>query len=150
EGTVDTPGGARTVHATARITKSDVDTFLFISMPNSGVYDLSSADCLVVDSWVPSGQSTGVELLVILVDEDGEDFIAHTGRFLSSPGHKRSVVPFYRFQRAGWSMSGDGTLNLRRIRDVRIGWGGYTGTEGEQVRFSIAPISSARISGYRD
>jgi len=28
---------------------------------------------------------------------------------------------------------------LRQISDLRIGWGGYLGAEGEQIQFSLAP-----------
>ena len=43
-----------------------------------------------------------------------------------------------RFQLAGWSQDKDGILNLKRVSDISIGWGGYYGTENETVQFSLA------------
>ncbi len=120
------------------ITKSNVDTFLFAGFHHAQLLDLDSADCLIADSWVPENQTTRTQLLVILAEDGGEDFIAETGRSLATSGHERSFVPLSRFQRAGWSKPGDGALDARRIREVRVGWGGYLGTEGETVRLSVA------------
>jgi hypothetical protein len=83
---------------------------------------------------------------MILAEEGGEDFIASTGRSLASPGRERSFIPFRQFQRAGWSKPGDGTLDLKRVRDLRVGWGGYLGAEGEVVRFSVALPQLGRVA----
>ena len=88
--------------------------------------------------WIPAGQKTRNEILLILHEEGGGDFIASSGRSLGLPGHERSFVPLDQFQHAGWSHDADGVLDLTRITGVSIGWGGYLGVEGEQVRFQVA------------
>jgi hypothetical protein len=47
-------------------------------------------------------------------------------------------VPLSRFQLAGWSTDTNHQLDLPDITEIRIGWGGYLGCEGERVEFSIA------------
>jgi hypothetical protein len=42
------------------------------------------------------------------------------------------------FRLAGWSKDDDGVLDPKRVACIRIGWGGYYGTEGEN-RASSAP-----------
>lgn len=125
--------------ATAVLTRSQVDTFLFVQFHYPAPLDLGAADCLVLETRVPPGQTTASQLLVILHEKDGGDFIAYTDRSLAAPGRARSLVPLNRFQLAGWSRDADGILDLRQISDLRIGWGGYLGAEGEQIQFSLAP-----------
>jgi hypothetical protein len=124
--------------ATARLTKGQVDTFLFSQFHYPKGLDLSTADCLAIETWVPAGQRTPSRLLVILREDQGGDFLADTGRSLSGPARELSYVPLSRFQHAGWSKDDDGVLDLRRVSDISIGWGGYLGTEGEEIRFSVA------------
>ncbi len=124
--------------ATATITKSQVDTFLFLDFHFPDLLDLGNTECLSLDTWVPDGQRTPSQILVILQEEGGEDFLASTGRSLAGSGHELSYLPLRQFQRAGWSQPGDGVLDPRKVRAIRIGWGGYLGTEGETVRFSAA------------
>jgi hypothetical protein len=87
---------------------------------------------------VPAGQSTPSQILVILHEEGGGDFLAETGRSLAAPGRERTFVALSRFQLAGWSKDADGVLDTKRVGDIRIGWGGYFGAEGEKVQFSVA------------
>jgi len=115
-----------------------VDTHLFLQFLYRQALDLSDADCLVLETWVPEGQSTPSQILVILREEGGGDFLAETGRSLAAPGRKRSFVSLSRFQLAGWSKDADGVLDLKRVSDIRIGWGGYLGAEHEKVQFSAA------------
>jgi len=124
---------------TAVLTKGKVDTHLFAQFRYSPPLDLSDADCLVLDTWVPEGQSTPNQLVVIVREQGGGDFIAETGRSLAAPGHERSFVLLSRLQLAGWSKDADGVLDLTRVGDIRIGWGGYLGREGEKIQFSVAP-----------
>ena len=49
----------------------------------------------------------------------------------------RVFLPFGRLQLAGWSKDTDGVLDLRRVGEIRVGWGGYVGREGEQIEFSL-------------
>jgi len=127
--------------ATGILTRSQVDTFLFVRFHYPTPLDLTEAEVLVLESWVPAGQRTGPELLLILSEEGGEDFLAHMGRPLSAAGYQRSFVPLSQFRRAGWSKSGDGQLDRKRISEVRIGWGGYLGTQDEAVQFMLAQPS---------
>ncbi|NLH73167.1 MAG: hypothetical protein GX456_08960 [Verrucomicrobia bacterium] len=142
---VGAPGELLAFQATGKIQKSNVDTFLFVNLQQTNMHDLSAADCLVIDSRVPEGQKTPTQLLVILGEDGGEDYIANTGRSLGSSGNQRSIVPIYQFQRAGWSKPGDGVLDLKRVRDIRVGWGGYLGTEGETVTFELGPLQIGTV-----
>jgi hypothetical protein len=119
------------------LTKGQVDTFLFAQFHYPQLVDLSGTDCLVVETWVPDGQKTPSQVLVILHEEGGGDFLASTSRHLGTPGRERSFIPWSRFQLAGWSKDSDGLLDLKRVSDIRIGWGGYYGTAGEKVSFSL-------------
>ncbi len=124
--------------AAAVLTKAKVDTHLFALFHYAQPLDLSDADCLAMETWVPDGQSTSNQLLVILHEQDGGDFLAETGRSLAASGRERSFVAMSRFQLAGWSKDADGVLDLRRVSDIRIGWGGYFGREHEKVEFRVA------------
>jgi hypothetical protein len=124
--------------AAAVLTRGQVDTHLFLQFHYPQPLDLGDADCLALETWVPDGQSTPNQLLVILHEEGGGDFFAETGRSLAAPGRECSFVALSRFQLAGWSKDADGVLDLKRLSDIRIGWGGYLGAEGEKVQFSVA------------
>jgi hypothetical protein len=130
-------GGSRAWQTAAVLTKSQVDTHLFLQFHYAPPLDLGAADCLALESWVPEGQATPSQLLVILHEEGGGDFLAETGRSLAAPGRERTFVALNRFQLAGWSKDADGVLDPKRIGDIRIGWGGYFGAEGEKVQFSV-------------
>ena len=124
--------------AAAVLTKGKVDTHLFLQFHYSQQPDLSDADCLAIETWVPEGQSTPSQLLVILREEGGGDFIAETGRSLTAPGRERTFIALSRFQLAGWSKDTDGVLDLKHVGDILIGWGGYFGKEYEKIQFSVA------------
>jgi hypothetical protein len=100
--------------------------------------NLEDAQCLVLDAWIPEGQHASAQLLAIVQEKGGGDFLASTSCSLSTPGHQRVFVPLNRLQLAGWSKDADGELDLRKVNEIRIGWGGYFGTEGDRVQFSIA------------
>lgn len=120
-----------------RLTQGQVDTFLFAQFRYVPVLDWTGVDHLDLESWVPESQSTPNQLLVILQEEGGGDFLLETGRSLSGPAYERLFLPLDRFQLAGWSSDGDGRLDLSRIQAIRVGWGGYLGAEGELVEFSV-------------
>ena len=124
--------------AAAVLTKGQVDTFLFLQFRYAQPLDLSDGDCLAIETWVPDGQATPSQILLILHEQDGGDFIAHTGRSLAAAGRECSFVPLSRFQLAGWSKDADGILDLKHVADIRVGWGGYFGAENEKVQFSVA------------
>jgi hypothetical protein len=129
----------------ATLTKGQVDTHLFAQFRYPQPADLSHADCLVVETWVPEGQRTPNELLVILHEDGGGDFVAHTGRSLAAPGRERSFLPLGRFYLAGWSKDADGTLDLKRVSEIRVGWGGYYGQEGETVVFGLSGLRMGSV-----
>lgn len=131
-------GGSPAWQAVAVLTKSKVDTHLFLQFHYSQPPDLGDADCLAIETWVPDGQSTPSQLLVILREVGGGDFLAETGRSLAAPGRERTFVALSRFQLAGWSKDADGILDLKRVGDILIGWGGYFGKEHEKIQFSTA------------
>ena len=135
--------------AKARLTKAKVDTFMFVKFHYDKPVNLSAADCVVIDTWIPQGQKTHNEILVILHEEGGGDFLASTGRSLGSSGHERSFVPLDRLQYAGWSHDADGVLDPKRVTDVSIGWGGYLGVEGEQVQFQVSSPQLGLIAAQR-
>ena len=126
--------------AAAVLTKGQVDTHLFTQFHYAQPLDLSGAEVLALETWVPDGQKAPCQILVILHEQDGGDFIASSGRSLSVPGRDRSFLPLTRFELAGWSKAKDrdGVLDLRRVSEIRVGWGGYLGAEGEKVQFSLA------------
>jgi hypothetical protein len=134
------------IQARATLTKGGVDTYAFVRFHHEPSLELDSDDCLIIDSWVPTGQRTRTNLLLILHESGGGDFLADSGRSLASPGHARSYVPLSRFQPAGWSTDADGVLDVSRISDLSVGWGGYIGQEGERVEFTVAAprIGTAR------
>lgn len=143
----DPEGGARRVwKASATLTRSNVDTFLFVSFAYPQGLDLRAADLLAFDTWVPPGQNTNTQLLVLLHDQDGAVYLAHTERPLNLPGHHQALVPRSRFSLAGWSQDPDGTLDWQHVSSVSIGWGGYYGTEGERVEFSLAAPQTAIVA----
>lgn len=124
--------------AVGTLTRGNTDTFLFLSFSYPAGINLSTVDNLVVESWVPQGQSTPSHLLVILCDQDGGQYLADTGRPLALPGHHQSFVPLTAFQPARWATDPNERLDLDRITAINIGWGGYYGSEGERVEFSVA------------
>lgn len=133
------PGGdGQRWEAKATLTKSQVDTFLFVRLPLEGPASLAGAEWLEIESRVPEGQRTPAQLLVILHEEGGGDFLAETPRSLGVAGRERTFIPLNRFQLAGWSQDADGVLDPARVREVRVGWGGYYGSAGERVEFGLA------------
>jgi hypothetical protein len=132
--------------ARATLTRGQVDTFLFVRFILPQPIDLSDADGIIVDSAVPADQRTPTSLLVILHEEGGGDFLANTSRQLGRPGEERAYVPWTRFQLAGWSTDADGVLDLHRVGEVRVGWGGYLGEENEQIEFTLAVPRCGAIS----
>ncbi len=125
--------------APATLAKSQVDTHLFIAFRFPQPVDLRADDGLLLETSVPAGQQTGIELLVIMHTSDGGDYIASTGRLLNSPGSSRSHILFSQFHHAGWSQKGKDELDLSQVTAVNIGWGGYLGTESETISLTAKP-----------
>lgn len=123
---------------TGALTRGEVDTHLFTRFIYPHPLDLKGARNLLVDTWVAPTQHTPAELLIILHETNGADYLASSGRWLGVEGHDQTCVPLSRFQLAGWSRDEKGHLDPADITEVRIGWGGYFGAEGERVEFSVA------------
>lgn len=131
--------------ATGRLTMGQVDTFLFLGFSPPEPLDLSDAAALVVEFETPDGQRTPAELLVILTDGDGGQYLASTGLPIGVPGRHLAYVAFSRFRLAGWSKDPNGVLDRDRLKSISIGWGGYYGQEGETVSFRLYPPRAARL-----
>jgi hypothetical protein len=95
--TIHSRPGSLAWQAAAVLTRGKVDTHLFLQFHYSQPLDLSDADCIAIETWVPDGQPTPSQLLVILHEKRGGDFIAETGRSLSVPGRDCTFVTLSRF-----------------------------------------------------
>ncbi|MEI7731128.1 MAG: glycosyl hydrolase [Verrucomicrobiota bacterium] len=120
------------------LTKSQVDTHLFLRLPYTNRLDLTGTEYVVIDTWVPDNQSTGPQLLVMLHEKGGADYLANSGRSLGKPGLNRTYLPIQNFSLAGWSKDDNGRLDLDAITEIRIGWGGHFGQQGDHLEFSVA------------
>ena len=133
--------------AVGRLTRSNVDTHMFMSFHYDPPQALSALDCLAIDVWVPEAKQKAPKLLVILQQQGGGEFLAETGLSLGTVSHERLLIPLSRFRVAGWSHAGDGILDPGKVSGLSIGWGGYVGTEGETVRFQVGQPEVASASG---
>ncbi len=134
------PGlGAAAGRTIGTLTKTGVDTHLFALLPYPQGVPLEAAEFVVLDTVVPEEQECAAQLLVILHEKGGGDYLANSGRFLNSAGYQRVFIPLSRFKLAGWSKDANQKFDANEVTEVRIGWGGYFGTEGERVEFSFAP-----------
>jgi hypothetical protein len=118
--------------------KGDVDTFLFLTFVGLQDVDLSGAEYLVFDLAVPTGQECGMRLLSILRDARGVEYLYDTQVSLDCPGKTRAYLPVKAFARAGWATNPEGTIDLSKVREIRIGWGGHKGREGERILFGTS------------
>ncbi|MFQ5811376.1 MAG: glycosyl hydrolase, partial [Armatimonadota bacterium] len=130
--------------AVGTLTKGAVDTFLFTSFNYPEGIDLSRAESLVIDTWAPDGQATPSQILCILHERNGANYLAPIGRSLATPGHVQAYLPLSKLQLAGWSKDANGRLDADQIIRVSIGWGGYFGTEGETITYGLALPRTAR------
>lgn len=124
--------------AVGTLTKSNTDTFLFVTLPYPGGLDLSRSDCIALDVWTPEGQTAATQLLVMAVDRAGHIHYAPTSCSLSAPGHRRLYLARARFAQAPWAAGQSGPLDWSAIVAINVGWGGYYGKEGEKVEFRFA------------
>ena len=124
-----------------RITRSQVDTFLFARIIYTTPPDLKGTQYLVLDTWTPNPKGAQPNLLAILREQDGSEYICDTGRPLGAAGKNRTFVPISRFKLAGWSKDENGQLDLSQVNEIRLGWGGHYGQEGDIVEFSFSAPS---------
>ena len=116
---------------------------MFVRFPYADGLDLRKAEWLVLDTWVPPAQRTPTQLLVVLRQKNGAEYLASTGRYLGAAGHEQTCLPLSRFQLAGWSNDPNGRLDPSSVTEIRVGWGGYFGSEGEKVEFTLCAPRSA-------
>ncbi|MBI3922524.1 MAG: hypothetical protein HY318_13965, partial [Armatimonadetes bacterium] len=133
--------------AVGELTKGQVDTFLFVNFDYPQPLDLRGAQVLYVQTWTPKDQKTPANLLVILQEKSGGQYIVDTGRSLALPGHKPVFVTFSQLSPAGWAKDPNGQLDLDDIVGIRLGWGGYYGAKGERVEFSLSTPQVATLPG---
>lgn len=125
--------------AAATLTKGDVDTHLFLSFEFPDGLDLAASDGVALETSIPESQQTSGEILIMLREKNGADYITGTGRLLSGPFKPvRSQLLFSQFNLAGWSKDSNGRLDPKEITAIRIGWGGHIGTEGEKIEFQTS------------
>mgnify|MGYP001015517242 CR=1 FL=1 len=143
EATVAADGEKGPWTASAALTKGGVDTFLFLTFTQPQDMDLSKDEYLTFDLDVTAPQECDKRMLAILRDARGVEYLCDTQVRLDLPGTTRAYLPLGAFARAGWNTTPEGALDLSRIRDIRIGWGGYTGHEGEKIAFRTSPPATA-------
>ncbi len=130
----------------ATLKKGQVDTYLFARFIYPDFVALKGADCVVLDTWVPQEQRTPAQLLLILHEKNGADYLALTGRSLNEAGYAQTWVPFSRFQLAGWSNDPKGYFDPESVTEIRVGWGGYLATQGEKIHFELGPLRIASVA----
>jgi hypothetical protein len=132
--------------ARGTLKKSDVDTFLFAGFNHDQPLDLSGKDMLVLRASAPEMQSCSQKLLVVLREEGGAEYLTSTGWALSGSNREEIAIPFSSFELAGWSKDANGKLDLSRIKEIRVGWGGYYGKEGEVIEFKMDEPRVSQVS----
>jgi len=131
--------------AVGTLRRSDVDTFLFLRLRFGQPVDASQADFVVVDMEVPAGQTVGASAYLFVMEADGGEFLAPLGFGLNEPGLHRVWLPWDRLAPVPWCKAGDGVLDRTRLVELRLGWGGYLGREGERLEFAVAAPSLGKL-----
>ena len=129
--------------AQARILKGGVDTFMFLPYVYASSPYVAGMRGITFETDVTVDQPHAPELLVFAAMEDGSLYLAHCGRSLADKGRERSYVPFASFGRHGHSGKMT-TFDPAKVRQFRIGFGGYFGEEGQTISFEVMPPA-----GYR-
>ncbi|MCC6444236.1 MAG: hypothetical protein IT210_12380, partial [Armatimonadetes bacterium] len=123
----------------AVLQQGGVDSWCFVNIAFPEPSDLSKAKGFRIATWVPEGQEDcRADLLVILRDAEGGEFLASAARPLVRPGWQTSIVWLESFARAGWSQGGGSQPVMSRIEHINIGWGGYIGQKNERITFALA------------
>jgi hypothetical protein len=120
--------------AAATLTKGQVDTFLFMNFNFAAPMNLTGYAGLAIDVSVPHAQHTPTELLMFLHTANGDRFLAGTGHYLNKSGSARACVMFSQFAPFGHTRAAP---DLSQIAAISIGWGGYLGTAGERIEFTV-------------
>ncbi len=128
------------------INKSGVDTYLFAHFRTDAPIDFSGLDYVRLQIRIPSAQPGAPELLVILTDSRGVQYVSDTGYRLSDAGEYEVLLARSRFAHAAFSRGPAGPLDWSAIASVSVGWGGYYGTEGERLVFEIGLPERGRFA----
>ena len=126
------------VWAKARLLKGGVDTFLFMPFVYAASPYVYGMRGIAFDTDVKDDQPYAPELLVFAVMEDGSMFLAHAGRPLAEKGRERSYVPFTSFARHA-NLGKMTIFDPKKVRQFRIGFGGYFGEAGQTISFDVTP-----------
>lgn len=129
--------------AVGTITKTGVDTFLFLGFNYPAPLDLSRADHLVLDVTNPEQPECGARITCLITDADDVMYMTTTRIFLRAGEPHRAFLPRSTLHRAPWSKGPDQPLDWSRIKAISVGWGGYLGQEGERVEFTLGPVSAS-------
>ena len=128
--------------AAATLAKGAVNTHLFMSFRYEQPPALDNALGIFIDTSVPEGQQTPAKLLVFIHTRDGGNYVASTGRMLNEPGEKRAYVMFNEFRPYEKTKA---PLDVTQVADIRVGWGGYFGEEGEKITLTTRVPQSFNI-----
>jgi hypothetical protein len=134
---------------TGTLTKNNVDTWLFLIFPVNSSETLDKDTTILFKVSVPQNQNVKNQILIIVKEKGGGDFIGETGVYLNESGEKIVRVPLINLQLAGWAKDDDGVLNPKKIEEIRIGWGGYLGREGERVVFTTGFPFAEKLILYK-
>jgi hypothetical protein len=135
--------GDNSAWARARILKGGVDTFMFLPFIYASSPYTAGMRGITFETEVKDEQAHAPELLVFAALEDGSMYLAHCGRTLADKGRERSFVPFSSFSRHGNSGK-TAIFDPAKVRQFRIGFGGYFGEEGQTISYEVTPPA-----GYR-
>ena len=124
--------------ARACILKGGVDTFMFVPFVYASSPCVDGMRGLSVETEVKDDQPFAPELLVFAAMEDGSLYLAHAGRSLADKGRVRSYVPFALFARHGHSGK-TAAFDPAKVRQFRVGFGGYFGEAGQTISFEVMP-----------
>ena len=129
--------------ARAHILKGGVDTFMFLPFVYASSPCVHGMRGITFETEVKDDQPYAPELLVFASMEDGSMFLAHAGRSLAEKGRERSYVPFTSFARHA-NLGKMTAFDPAKVRQFRIGFGGYFGEAGQTISFEVTPPT-----GYR-
>lgn len=131
--------------ASGTVAKDGEDTFFFVCFDYPQPVDLSEATGLSAEVWRPAGQRCRKPVLVMVTDRRGAVFMADTHQSMGDEGSVRCVVPLSAFEATSWGTQGTGSCDWSAITSVKIGWGGYRSSAGDQIAFATRPPETARI-----
>ena len=124
--------------ARAHILKGGVDTFMFLPFVYASSPCVDGMRGITFETEVKDDQPYAPELLVFASMEDGSMFLAHAGRSLAEKGRERSYVPFSSFARHA-NLGKMTAFDPKKVRQFRIGFGGYFGEAGQTISLEITP-----------